>query len=64
MAENVLRIEAKRYREDSVVMSARIPKDMLQYIDFVAKESGRTRNEIVTMFLDFALKNTEIIDKQ
>jgi hypothetical protein len=64
MAENVLRIEAKRYREDSVVMSARIPKDMLQDIDFVAKESGRTRNEIVTMFLDFALKNTEIIDKQ
>ena len=64
MAENVLRIEAKRYREDSVVMSARIPKDMLQDSDFVAKESGRTRNEIVTMFLDFALKNTEIIDKQ
>lgn len=64
MAENVLRIEAKRYREDSVVMSARIPKYMLQDIDFVAKESGRTRNEIVTMFLDFALKNTEIIDKQ
>ena len=64
IAENVLRIEAKRYREDSVVMSARIPKDMLQDIDFVAKESGRTRNEIVTMFLDFALKNTEIIDKQ
>ena len=64
MAENVLRIEAKRYREDSVVMSARITKDMLQDIDFVAKESGRTRNEIVTMFLDFALKNTEIIDKQ
>lgn len=64
MAENVLRIEAKRYREDSVVMSARIPKDMLQDIDFVARESGRTRNEIVTMFLDFALKNTEIIDKQ
>ena len=30
MTENVLRIEAKRYREDSVVMSARIPKDMLQ----------------------------------
>ncbi|QWT53063.1 CopG family transcriptional regulator [Eubacterium sp. MSJ-33] len=63
MAEKVLRIEAKRYREDSVVMSARIPKDMLQDIDFVAKESGRTRNEIVTMFLDFALKNTEIIEK-
>ena len=62
--ENVLRIEAKRYVEEAVVISSRIPKDMLQDIDFVAKESGRTRNEIITMFLDFALKNTEIIEKQ
>lgn len=60
--ENVLRIEVKKYMEESVVISSRIPKDMLQDIDFVAKESGRTRNEIITMFLDFALKNTEIID--
>ena len=62
--ENILRIEAKKYREDSVVVSMRIPKDMLQDVDFVAKESGRTRNEIMTMFMDFALKNTEIIEKQ
>lgn len=64
MSENVLRIEAKKYKEESIVISSRIPKDMLQDIDFVAKESGRTRNEIITMFLDFALKNTEIIEKQ
>ena len=62
--ENILRIEAKKYVEESVVISSRIPKDMLQDIDFVAKESGRTRNEIISMFLHFALKNTEIIEKQ
>ena len=50
--ENILRIEAKKYVEESVVISSRIPKDMLQDIDFVAKESGRTRNEIITMFLE------------
>lgn len=61
--DNVLRIEAKKYREESVVVSARIPKDMLQDIDFVAKETGRTRNELIVMFLDFALKNTEIVEK-
>lgn len=64
MVENVLRIEAKRYTEESVVVSSRIPKDMLQDIDEVAKQSGRSRNEIVTMLLDFALKNTQIIEKQ
>ncbi len=59
-----LKIEIKKYKEESVVVSARIPKDMLQDIDYVAKESGRTRNEIITMFLDYALKNTEIIEKR
>ena len=47
-----------------IEISARIPKDMLQDIDCVARESGRTRNEIITMFLDYALKNTEIIEKR
>ena len=61
---DVLRIEAKKYVEESIVISSRIPKDMLQDIDFVAKETGRTRNEIITMFLDYALKRTEIINKQ
>ena len=61
---DVLRIKAKKYVEESIVISSRIPKDMLQDIDFVAKETGRTRNEIITMFLDYALKRTEIINKQ
>lgn len=60
---DVLRIEAKKYLEESIVISSRIPKDMLQDIDFVAKKTGRTRNEIITMFLDYALKHTEIINK-
>ena len=60
---DVLRIEAKKYVEESIVISSRIPKDMLQDIDFVAKETGRTRNEIITMFLDYALKRTEIIKR-
>lgn len=61
---DVLRIEAKKYVEESIVISSRIPKDMLQDIDFVAKKSGRTRNEIITMFLEHSLKHTEIINKQ
>ena len=63
MDNKILKIEAKRYKEESVVVSARIPKDMLQDIDFVAKESGRTRNELISLFLDFALKNTEITER-
>lgn len=62
--DNILRIETKKYTEESIVISSRIPKDMLQDIDFVAKNTGRTRNEIIQLFLDFALKHTEIVEKQ
>lgn len=61
MADKVFKIEAKKYKEESVVASIRIPKDMLQDIDLAAKESGRTRNEIITAFLEYSLKNVEII---
>ena len=63
MPETILRIEKKKYKEETVVISTRIPKDMLHDIDEVAASSGRTRNEIITIFLDFALKNTEITDR-
>lgn len=64
MADNILKIETKRYTEESVIVSARIPKDMLEDINSIAKETGRARNEIITILLDYALKNTEIVDKQ
>ena len=59
-----LQIETKKYREESIVVSMRMPKDMLQDIDAVASETGRARNELLLTFLDYALKNTEIIKKQ
>ena len=55
-----LRIDAKRYTEESTVVSFRLPKDMLKEIDAIAQATGRTRNEIVTTSLEFALRHMEI----
>lgn len=55
-----LTIPLKKYKGDSLVISARIPIDLIKRIDQVAEETGRTRNEIVTMCLDFALDNTVV----
>ena len=45
------------------VVSARLPDEMIKKLDEVAKRTGRTRNELIQMSIDFALKNLEISDE-
>lgn len=63
MAEKKLIIQPHRYGGESSVISIRLPKDMLAIIDRVAAETGRTRNEIVVMSMEYALDNLEIEGK-
>ncbi len=60
MAEKKLIIQSQRYTGESKVISMRLPMDMLTEIDRVAKETGRTRNEIMQLSLEFALDNMTI----
>ena len=60
MDDLTLKITAKRYSNESTVVSFRLPKDMLRDVDKVAEATGRTRNEIMTTSLEFALRNMEI----
>ena len=56
-----LQIKQKKYTAESTIMSMRIPKDMIRDLDAVAAKTGRTRNEIIAMSLEFALENMEIL---
>lgn len=50
---------------ESVQISIRIEKRIQEGFDDLAKQSGRTRNELINLALDFALKNAEImLDKK
>ena len=60
MGDKKLVIQKQKYTGDTIVTSMRIPKDLLVDLDKAAKESGRTRNEILMMCLEFALENMEI----
>lgn len=42
------------------VVSARLPDDMISELDKVAQQTGRTRNELIQMCIDFALQRLEI----
>lgn len=60
MAEPELLLSKKKYVGESTVISTRMPKDMLKDIDALAKEAGRTRNEVVQICLEFALKHIRL----
>lgn len=42
----------------------RIPRDMLQALDEAAAKAGRTRNELISLALEFALEHLEISQTQ
>ena len=60
MEKPKLQITPKKYSGESSVISMRLPKDMLRDIDTVSEETGRTRNEIMQLSMEFALDNMEI----
>ncbi|MGN1307621.1 MAG: CopG family transcriptional regulator [Faecousia sp.] len=64
MEEPKLEIKPKKYTAESAIVSMRIPKDMVQDLDAVAAATGRTRNEIISMSLEFALDHMEIREKE
>lgn len=64
MPEPVFQVPAKKYGGESAVVSMRLPKDMLKDIDAVAAKTGRTRNEILTMSLEFALEHLHIEEEK
>ena len=54
----------KRYKGDSMVVTTRLPNDLVGELDKVAESSGRTRNEIIQTCLEYAISNLEIEDNK
>ncbi len=60
----VLRITPKKYGGETTIISMRVSKDMLSDIDHIARTTGRNRNELLSMSLEFALSHMEISQKE
>ena len=61
MSKPVLRITPKKYGGETTVISMRISREMLRDIDNIAGITGRNRNELMMLSLEFALNNMEIV---
>ena len=60
MEKKKLVIQPHRYGGETTVISLRLPKEMLKVIDETASATGRTRNEILVLSMEYALENMEI----
>ncbi len=59
MAGKKLFIPSKRYKGDTSVVSARLPNELIKDLDRIAEDTGRNRNEIIMVCLEFAIDNLE-----
>ena len=64
MPDKKLVISSKKFRGESSVVSVRLPNDMIERLDAIAEQTGRTRNEIIQKCLAFSIENIEITDNK
>lgn len=57
-------IQPQKYTGETAIISMRLPKDMLADIDAIAAKTGRTRNEILLMSMEFAIEHITIPEKE
>ena len=62
MADKKLVIPSKHYRGETMVVSVRLPSDLVEEIDKIVEKTGRNRNEVIQKCLIFSLENLEIKD--
>lgn len=59
---NKFKLKKKKYNTETIVVSLRMPSELIEKIDEICEKSGRTRNELIIKSIDFALENIEIED--
>lgn len=60
LGEKKLVIPAKKYIGETSVVSARLPIDLIKKIDEICEATGRNKNEIIQLCLEFSVDNIEI----
>ena len=63
MAENKLTINPKKYKGETSTITTRLPAELIEKIDETVKITGRTRNDIVQRFIEYAVENLEISEE-
>lgn len=52
----------KSYYERTSIVSVRFPNHLVDKLDVISSKTGRSRNELVLMCVEYALDNIQIVD--
>lgn len=63
MSEKKLEIISKKYRGETSTVTARLSVELIDRIDEISKQTGRTRNEIIQRCIEFAVDNIIITEE-
>lgn len=63
MDEKKLIILPRKYKGETSVVSSRLPVEMIKNLDSIAEKTGRNRNEIIMLCLEYAIDNLIIESK-
>ena len=64
MENKKLIISSKKYKGETAVVSIRLPNDIIEKLDTLAEQTGRTRNEIIQKCLAYSIENLEVADNK
>lgn len=53
-------IKPKKIYKNSSVVSARLPDEIIAKLEDVSQQTGRNRNELILMCIEYALDNIKI----
>ena len=53
-------ISSKKYRGETGTVTARIPSELISKLDEIVKQTGRSRNDIIQLCIEYSLENAEI----
>ena len=51
----------KRGEDGHKILTIRVKEDIIERLDIMADQTGRSRNELIGLLLDFAIKNSEVV---
>lgn len=63
MAEKKLEISAKKYRGETSTVTTRLSVELIEKLDKISEQTGRTRNEIIQKCIEFAVDNIQITEE-